>query len=115
MEKKELEFVMKSFMKMANIDDYFESLSNGEIGMSSSKERVEIKISKPKKEEFPEFLNVNIVNKSEKLKIDIVANIIIDMCERLELMDNKLKMKFDILMGKRSNTIIIDGKEYKLG
>ena len=113
-QKEQITEVFNAFTKIANINDYFESFSNGNLKMASSKGKIEITITKPKSEPYPEFLNVNIMNNSKKLELDIYTEILVDICNRLGLMDEKLQMKFDFLTNKKAQTIIIDGKEYKL-
>ncbi len=104
--------VVKAFQSISN-DNYLELMSSGEIELTSTEQNLDIIISKTTVETVPLFLNIKVVKGSDKFEIDLAYDIIIDMCNRFGLMDEKLDMKFRALISDKS-TFTIDGEEYTL-
>ena len=109
------EFIMKQIFaafRYLSQNNYTEMFGNSVITMIANK--LEVEISKPCKEPFPQFLNVCVKQDDQKIGMDILTEILTDMCERNGLLDNKLKMKLNTLITGEPMITYVDGRRIEI-
>lgn len=92
--------VVDAFFELSK-RNYFELYGMGKLELFTGDPELKIVVSKPTEGPFPLFLNVSVVRGNDIMEMELNSSIIIDLCNRFGLMDQKLELKFDALINEK--------------